>query len=303
MTEMTTGLVADTSNHLRGDHSSLAGIETALSRLNGYKTAASETAIYAGAVQTSLGLIHETAEHISQTLLTTSNIISPLQLSSAVAAGAYGFETAVSALNTRVGDRAVFAGTNSSFSPLPDAKTILTALEAAVSSATTAEDAAVAIKNWFNGSAGYEMLYTGGLERAGVPIGPGETADLTVTALDPVIRETLSGLAMVALLDRDFFGSDHASRSALAAQATGLLVSNADDRALLAGRVGVVEQQIADAQVRNAAERSAMEISRLSLIEADPIETAARLEDLQNRLDAFYTLTSRFSRLRLSDYL
>lgn len=186
---------------------------------------------------------------------------------------------------------------------MPNAGTLLTALETAIAGLAAVDDISNGIDDWFNGTAGYEALYTGGQGRAGLTVAPGETASLPFTALDPAIRTTLAGLAKAALLDRGLLTGDHASRSALALRAGETLFSSSEARTVLAGRIGTVEQQLFQAQSRNSAEKSALALTRNSLTEADPYEATVRLKDLESRLDAFYTITARLSQLSLTGYL
>ena len=68
---------------------------------------------------------------------------------------------------------------------------------------------------------------------------------------------------------------------------------------------GVVssQAQIDAAATRNTAEASALNIARAGIVTADPYDAATRLEDLQTRLQSLYLITSRLSRLSLTEYL
>ena len=58
-----------------------------------------------------------------------------------------------------------------------------------------------------------------------------------------------------------------------------------------------------EASTRLSAERTSYEIARTGLLEADPYETASRLEDVQFQLEALYAVTARMARLSLTSYL
>ena len=301
--EMTTGKLSDPGKALRGDFTALAATDHALARLSGYAAVTTELSLLGEAMQKSLAIISDAATEMGTNLLRTTSGATEAQLSAITTTGLRDFNTAIMALNTRLADKSVFGGNASDRPALPNPETILTTLEAAISGATTVDDISGQIADWFNGSTGYEALYSGGAERAGLTIASGEIATLPFTALDPAIRESLVGFAKVALLERGLLGGDHAARAELALSAGENLFNSSEARSVLAGRVGTVEQQIARAQSRNSAEKSALSLARNGLTEADPYETAVRLQDLESRLDAFYTITSRLSQLTLTSYL
>ncbi|MBP9184178.1 MAG: flagellar biosynthesis protein FlgL, partial [Fuscovulum sp.] len=211
----------------------------------------------------------------------------------------------IAALNTRFSERALFSGVSAETQPLPDPGTILSAIEAAITSAgaSTVGDVQSAIADWFDDPLGYQALYAGGGPRADVPVAAGETADLSVTALDPAIKDTLRGLATMALLGRGLMAGQVEARSDMAKAAGEDLLTGSESRSHLMARVGTVQAQIAAAQTRNTAEESALSITRAGIISADPYDAATRLEDLQTRIEALYLVTARVSRLSLADYL
>lgn len=301
-TEMTTGIVSDPGAHLKGQFTALAGIDHSLARIDGFAATTADLDLMAESVQSALTHISATADDVASRLLGSGALSSATQLSALTASAAQGFQSVVSALNASIAGRSLFGGTEAG-DPLPDAETLLTALQGAVAAATSAAAAQNAIRDWFTDPTGYTADYAGGPARAAVAVAPGESAGLTVTALDQGLRDTLAGLATMALLDRGLLSGDHSARRDLALAAGQGLTTGADARAELASRVGVVQEQVANAKARNGAEKTALGLARLSLIEADPYETAARLQDLETRLDAFYTLTARLSRLSLTEYL
>lgn len=304
-TEMTTGTKSDAGAAVGGDFSSLAAIDHALARIKGYAATTSEVALMAGSMQTALGVISTAAEDLSTSLLRNLGLSVPENLTAVTIEGQRQFETSIAALNTRFAERSVFGGVVTETAPLPDAETILSNLETALSAAgvVTVADAQGVIDAWFDGPSGYEALYQGGAARSGVPVAPGENVDLPATALDPAIRDTLKGLASVALLDRGLFTGQSETRAQMAREAGVALLSSGAGRAVLAARVGTAEANISEAKTRNDAEKTALGIARTGLLEADPYETATRLQDLQSRLESLYVLTSRLSKLSLTDYL
>jgi len=302
-TEMTTGIREDAGKAVRGDFGALASIDHALARLAGQAAVTAETALTAAAMQGALTVIGDGASGLATNLMRDTGLAVPEELAAVAQDATRRFETAIAALNTRVADRAVFGGTLPETAPLPDAGTLLAALDAATAGAATVEDVVTAVSDWFDDPAGYAAHYAGGGARGPLPVAAGETVSLPVTALDPAIRETLKGLATAALLDRGLFANQPEARAGVARAAGEMLLASADDRAVLAARVGTVEAQVEAAQSRNAGESAALDLARAGIVAADPYETAARLQDVEARLESLYVLTARLSGLSLTGYL
>ncbi|MES2665729.1 MAG: flagellin [Pseudomonadota bacterium] len=300
---LTTGKVADVGRAVRGDFSPLAGLDASLARLSGYRAATTEAGLLAGVMQTALGTIATLSGELASSLLTASSSAQTAQVDAVGTDARQRLDTALSALNTRFADSAVFSGVAADRAPLPDADSLLTAAEAATASAQSAADIEAAVTTWFADPAGFAATYLGGPSRSDLPIGPGETATLDITATDPALRSTLAGLVMGALLDRGALSGQPEARSDLARRAGAGLMQAASDRTLLQARLGLTEARIDQAATRNAAETSALEIARLGLVEADPYEAAARLEAAETQLQSLYTITARLSRLSLVDYI
>lgn len=301
--ELATGRAADVGRALGGDLSMLAGIDHSLSRLSGLSSVTAELDLWTQTMQTALGAIWDGADALAADLMRGISVVSEAQRAAIFTEGTRHFTTAVSMLNTRLADRAVFGGTQADNPPLPDADTLLSALETAVAGAATVQDAVIAIDGWFASPAGYESLYAGGPPRVDLPVAPGEVASLPVTALDPAIRGTLAGMAMAALLDRGLFTGQEQARAQASGVAAERLLTSGDARSVLQARIGTVQAQVAQARARNGAEETALGIARNTLVEVDPYHRAAELQDLQNRLESFYVITARLSRLNLTEFL
>jgi len=302
--EMVTGRAADTGAQVRGDFAPVAGIDVALARLTGYRSATTEAALLGGAMQTALATVSATATTLQRTLLSMGDQGFAAQANTVARLAGESLRTAVSALNTSVGDRSLFAGDTPGSAAVIDAESLLDALETAVAGALTGADAKVAVDAWFDAPGGYATLaYTGGAPVLPRAVSPDGTADLGITAADPAIRDTLRGLAMAALLERPILAGLPQERAALAQAAGSSLLAGGNARVELAARIGIAEGRIEEAGVRNEAEASALGIARAGLLSVDPYETATRLEAAQTQLETLYALTARVSRLSLVDFL
>lgn len=302
--ELTTGRVSDTAARVSGDLVPISGIDTSLARLNGYRAATTEAGLFAGAMQTALGVVDDLSSDLSRILLAANSSASQPLVNAAGVEASTRLETALSALNSRVGDRSLFAGVATNGPATVDMETMMVALDAAITGAATAQDIDVALTAWFDAPIGFAATaYTGGAALARVNIAPGEEAALDVTATDPAIRGTLKGLAMAALLTRGVFVGQPQERQNLAYRAGLSLLENQTDRTYLAARLGTAQAQIDNAAVRNAAEVTSLQIARADITAADPFETASKLQETQQQLEKIYAITARITRLSLMDYL
>jgi flagellar hook-associated protein 3 FlgL len=302
--ELTTGQSADTARHVSGDMGPLLAIDTSLARLDGYGAITRELGLFAGAMQTGLEVVANLALQTGNGLIAASGTAATTHVSTAAAAAHSALKSVVSTLNTRFGDRTLFAGMDTTGQAMASADTWLASLESALGSPTDVAGVEAAVDAWFANPAGYAAVaYLGDASLSAVPVAPGETAVLDITADDPAIRDTLKGLAMAAMLDRGAFPGQETLRKNVAQRAGELLLASETDRAQLAARLGATEAQIEIATTRNEAESSTLKIARAGVLEVDPYETATRLQDAETQLQLIYTITARISRLSLADYL
>lgn len=304
--ELTTGRAADTPRHLSGDMGPLLAIDASLARLAGYGSVTREMALFSQALQIGLSAISDTATETATGLIAASGSAAATHVNAAASAAHTALRSTLSTLNTRFGDRTVFAGVQTDGQAMTTPEALMTALETAITSAGASDVAAIeaAMDGWFAASGGYEgTAYLGGTPLDPVPIAAGETAALDVTANDPALRDTIKGLALAALIDRGNFAGQHQLHQNLAQRAGEILMEGETGRAQLAGRLGGIQAQIDRAQTRNESEATALGIARTGMVATDPYETATRLQDVETQMQLLYTLTARISRLSLADYL
>lgn len=303
-TEMATGLRSDPARRLGGDLVTLAGIETSLARLEGFSVAAAEVGVFASAMQETLATLNRHAGDLAPSLLSAASAGNHAMTRNLAASAADRLGSALGALNTRVGDRTLFAGVATDGPAVISAGTLLGVLDGLVAGQTTAAGVEGIVTAWFADPGGYAAtVYLGGPGAGPVAVSPEDSVALDLTAEDPVIRETIMGLALAALVDRPGGLALPAEQQVLARRAGELMLGGETRRADLAARIGLAEGRIGGAVERNRAESSALETARVDLLSADPYETAARLQAAESQLEALYTVTARLARLSLVDFL
>lgn len=302
--EVSAGHVADQGKALGGNFSVAAGIAHSLATLQAYGSAASQAALAAATMQASLTRIDDTSVSLAATLITTGSGAQPATLATVAAQAHDALAGAVTALNVQLGGRSLFAGTAGTGAVAP-ADQILAALSPVIAGQTTAAGVAAAVQGWFADPAGFAATaYSGSTtEPSPIPVAPGETASLGVTALDPALTGTLAGFATAALIANGPLADRPAEQAALATAAGQALMAAKTGRTALAAGLGVVQAQIADAQSRNGSEAGALQIAQAKLVEVDPYKAATDLQAVQTQLETLYALTARISSLSLTNFL
>jgi flagellar hook-associated protein 3 FlgL len=301
--EVATGKHSDLGAAVRGDFSPLLAIDASLSRLSAYKSNTTDAAFQTAAQQSAIAGLSQLAEGISTTLLSAKNFSTPVQIDTLAADAKGRLASAIGLVNTQASGRAVFSGVATDTTPLGSVDDMLTALQTAATGATTAGQVSAAVNAWFADPLGFGAFYQGGASLSPAPIAAGEAAEISTTATDPALRDTLAGFAMAALMDRGVLAGDQSERGRLAQQAGQQLISTGDARTTLAARIGTVEAQIEAARTRNGAEETSLGILRSDLGSVDPYDAATRLQTVQSQLESLYLVTARVSRLSLAEYL
>ena len=304
--EVATGRTADVAARLSGEYSYLADIERNLGRLQGYRTSASEAGTFAAGMQAALGRVQDIGSELSIRLIESAGS-GIATVTAAVARDALdSLDRIVSALNTQIGGRSLFAGNATATAPLVSAEVLRAEMVAAAAGQTTAEGVQTALDTWFDtASGGFQSLaYTGansGLDP--FHLGPHETVDLDLTAGSPVIRSILKQLGLAAIAADQSFPLSADVRADLMRRSAEGLIAVQDDLTGLRADLGFAEARIEDSKVRQEVEASSLEIARNALVGVDPFDVATRLTDAQQRLESLYAVTARLSRLTLSDFL
>jgi len=301
--EVTTGVADDTARHLAGDFGPLAGIDGSLARLGGYRSVTAEAGLFTDTMQSALERIDTMAADLGGSLLAGATSSTPTRVSALGTEAVQKLGTALSALNTRLGDRSLFSGIESATSPLPEGAALLDTLQGVVAGARTAEEVETALTTWFGSANGFGAAYRGGAALAPLNVADGESARIDITAEDPAIRDTLKGLAMAALLGRGLLDGQPEARADIVRRSGEALMAAQDARSNLMARLGITQEQIEQAEQRNIAETSALGIARSELLSVDSYEVAAQLQQTQTQLETLYTLTARMSRLSLVNFL
>lgn len=303
--ELSTGLKSDTGKAVRHDFSTLSGIERSIAMAESYRTSAVEAGVFMQGAQASLEVIQDDLADITPALVAAAASGHETMAMAAATDAEARFRTAVSSLNQVVAGRSLFAGRATETPALAGAQAIIDALEPLAAAATTAADWQSALDTWFAPGGDFDTVaYTGdSTPISGFLVNERERVAMDVTAQDPVLRDSLKALISVAMLDRTAFASDATQLGAAMETASASALGAQGDLSVLRSTVGAAEAAVASAETQVATEKSALQIARNDLLAADPYETATRFEEANRQLESLYLITSRVSRLKLTDFL
>jgi len=304
--QLSSGQVADVSDHLDGNFGHLADIERDLSLLETFRTTTEEARTFTGTMQTALGQVQGRAEALGRDAILTADAPGNADLGLVAAQARGSLDTIVTALNTDVAGRALFSGNAVDRAPLVPAGDLLSAARAAVAGVTDAAGLRSTLETFFNGpGGGFETLvYQGGTaDLAPYRLGEGASVDLALRADAQPVRDTLRHAVTAALAnDAALPLTDPARRALVRESGEGLLAAGRALTGMSAG-LGATEARIDESASRIAAELTSLDLARSELVAADPFETATRLEEVQFQLETLYTLTARAARLNLASFL
>lgn len=302
--ELTTGVAQDSGRKLGGDFSRLAGLERSLAALDAYGKSSAMAALYIQMQQNSLQAIGSSASALGSSLLQAGSAGGQPQIGVVASQGADALSTALSQLNVRAGGRSLFAGAATDGAAAADGATVLAALTTAVAGQVTASGVETAVRDWFASPSGYAVVgYVGSGSASAIPVGDGQSADVSTTALDPAIVDALTGFALAAMIGSPGLAGDTTQQADLAAAAGEALMTGASQITDLESRIGVVQARVSAAQARNSAEQSGLEAARANLLSIDQYQTAGELQETQTQIQTLYALTARLSGLSLVNFL
>lgn len=304
--ELTSGLKSDLVKATGGDPARLYAIERDLT-LNEGRAQVIDFAIgRVSTIQTAMDHLQEAVGSVGAQLAGAVTIGDPVssQLYADRARG--GFEAAVTALNTRYGDRSLFAGAATDGQAVASADDILAEIKARVATATNATDAIAAVDNYFNDPAGFDATgYLGSTTNASSSeISAGERVDYAIRADRAEIKNMLRALAIGVIgAEGGYTGDDIQSRMELMAESARRGLSTGEDLVRLRGETGFSEERLDMAKTRTAAENNFLQQARNTIKQKDPYEAAMEFTAVQTQLETIFSVTARLSDLHLTNYL
>jgi len=304
--ELATGKHADIGRELNGNMRILAGITSSIEALNSFQRVASHAARHLQDTQSALEVVQSSAEQAASDLLLMTNVQDVTLLDNASNDANSKLSTVIGALNSQSAGQSIFSGADTDKNALQNSGDFVQAFTANVSGLTSVSDVLAEVENWFSApGGGFETVsYLGSNTSLGsLKLNEIQEADVSVSALDDEIKQTLKGLLVASLVELDIPSGAYSDKRQLIEYATETLFSNASDLSGLRGRVGTEQARVEEAQSTNQSQISTLEIGHNELVLVDPFETATQLENTRNQLETLYSVTARLSQLKLADFL
>lgn len=304
--ELSTGRQADPGRATGGDFAALADLGRSLRLQTAFAAAIGEAGFDASARQAALERVEAEIDNLAPNILAFATGGSLQDMALSIADAPERFSQAVSALNTRVADKSLFAGDAPDRFALLSGPDILAELRSVAAGAATSADMIAAVEDWFLvPGGGFDSFAWQGGSGAAAPaiLGETQTEQTGITARDPALREVLAGLALTALAAEGVGPTAEADRRAIVTAAAARLERGEDALIRLRSDLGASQARIEEARVAAESARASFEIEQGRLTEADPYRSATELQSVQTRLEQLYILTARLSRLTLSEYL
>lgn len=304
-TEIATGQIADVRKIANGSTAYLNDLERSLTKLDGYDMATLEAGQLATGMQTALTRIGDLNTSFQATLLTATNAAFGDTSFSILSEAKATFGQVISAMNTSVSGRTIFAGTATDTQPIAPPADILSTFRTALLGAGSVDDILTSAQTWFDDPAGFGAIgYLGSNTSLGVvALSDEDTAQFEIRGDDPVFRDTLRNLALIALADDPALGLTEAQQTELFQKSSSNVMVAGENLIKLQAKVGMSENQIEVLTVRHTSERTSLEMARNDLLSIDPYQAATELEQVQFQLQSLYAITSRMSQLSLVNYL
>ena len=305
--ELSTGLRDDPVAASGGDPGRIYALDRDLASIEARRLTISLAESRSATTQSALGRIADASGDLGVKLSSAAEL---RDLPGAVRAGAGArgaFETAISALNARFGERSLFAGAAVAGPAVADADVILAEVAARVAGAADATAALAAVDDYFlTDPTGFETTgYLGSTSDApSVELGEGERLQYGARADDDALRTALAALAKgVIAAENAAPGLTDDERLALFEGAGAATISAGGAVIDLQAELGQAEERIETAAVGLEAQRTVLERTRNAILSRDPFETATEFTALETQLQSMFAVVSRLSSLSLTNFL
>ena len=215
------------------------------------------------------------------------------------------FADTVGVLNTRVAGQGLFGGTGTDRPAVAPAADILAELDALAAGSATAADAIAAIEAYFApGGDFFANGYIGSTtDLAAVEVGDGSRLGYAVRADADEVVSVLRAQALAAVVDGGAFAGDNAAQLELLGASGQRMLEAREDVLALRAAIGVSQNTVERARAERTSERETLDMSRARILATDELEAASTYQTLQVQLESIYTVTSRLSTLRFSNFI
>ena len=294
--EATTGQYADLTAHLSGRIGNAMLSQKALDDIQNERTRLSLREGRLDLTQSSLAIVADSTGTLParmQTALASGDAVTQ----QAIARDARtSLEQSFAALNSRHGERFLFAGDATDSPPFGSVDTFLDDVRTIAESCTSAADFETALDAYFNtpGSGWQANVYTGSATSSDPE---------AVTGMDPSLLKIFAGLAVAALSAPGDSPSVFRASDDVMLSASQKMFAGQTDLTNVRADVGVSQSQVQKAKESLDTEETVFTASLNQLTARDQYEAAASLQELETNLEASYMLTARLANLNIMNFM
>lgn len=209
-------------------------------------------------------------------------------------------------LNTRFGDRYLFAGTDITNPPHDNAPGLNAGFAAQVAAWMAGTPTAASVVTDANGFNDAALGYSGSLSASGavtVRADEGTDIDYTVLANEEGLRDLVRGLTIVANLQDPTTPAEQDNFWTIVNGAIELIDSGSEMIDDEIGILGNKSRQMEDLLIQHDESQGALEIFIGQVEDVDLADAVTRFNSLELQLQASYQVTSRISQLSLVNFL
>lgn len=301
--EVVTGRKGDLSRVLGANVAKAELMRAALDGIDLNRNAISRATLRGGVAQSALSEISSSTSQLNVELLSAIGRGDETAISVSSAEARSGLENAFLRLNARVEGLSIFAGDAADANALGDVNKLLADISSLFSGASSPAQFEADLDSYFNSvGGGFAVdVYKGGAGDLGsLEIRPGELVTVAAKANEPAIKDLLRGLSTIAVAGQ---AGKSSLRDAVISNATSTIFRATDGVLDIQTRIGIEERRAAESARHLDIEVTILTESYNALTAADPYESASRLQALEAQIEASYILTSRLSRLSLTNFL
>ncbi len=304
--ELTSGRKSDVVAATGGDPARLFGVERELTAVAQRRINVDIAISRASIIQSSLERVQTALERVGVPLLAAVERDDVGAALTEAETARSAFEEAVSALNSRFGDRTLFSGAATDGPALATGPDLLQQIFAATSAATDAASVIAAVDAYFSSPTGFAATgYLGSTTNASASeIDDGQREDFALRADNADLVSGLRALALAAVASEGAFAGANIGAQLDILRVAGESGIAATDRVInLRGLLGVSEERLDVAKTRLSGENAFLQQARNAIISKDQFEAANEFTALEGQLSLVFEVTARLSTLKLQNFL
>jgi flagellar hook-associated protein 3 FlgL len=302
---LSTGKTTDLTQKLEGQTERFSSLKYSLGQLAAYQKTNIETAQHLAGMQAVLGQVDSVRGAMAERLLLVNESSTNAQVDEAAQSSRSAFETVVSAMNTRIADRALFGGAAVKQAPLAPAADMLAEISTSLAGLTDATSIIAAVDAWFDDPLiGFPAVGYLGNTGPAVEKRISDTQSITVTARadEPGVVDVLKATALAAIAS-ELPALGMTAKTEILTRSGESLFAGATDLTAIQATLGFSEGTVSDAIAENSAQITAFSILQNDIVSVDPFETATELQAVQLQLETHFSMIGRLSQLSLLRYI